>query len=130
MANLNDLDLKICAKQTDLPELEGDTLVFVREKSVSITASRTLTLDDAEQFIVADSTSAVVVTIPTNAAVALPVGTEIAVLRKGTGTATITAASGVTLNGTSAGSKPIGSQYGTVALRKIDTDAWIIAGDI
>jgi len=135
MANLNDLDLKICAKQTDLPELEGDTLVFVREKQIVVTSGeRVLTLDDAEQFIVADTTNGgFSIRIPANADVPFPIGTEIAILRYGASGLTITGTGSIAINGdTNPATRPktIGSQWGTAALRKIGADAWIIAGDI
>lgn len=132
MAELENLDIKLAAKQTDLPEMESETLVFVREKQVIVTSGvRQLTLDDAEQFIVADTTNGgFSISIPTNAQVAFPIGTEIAILRFGASALNIISSSPVTVNGVAPSSVDIANRWGTVALRKIDTDAWIIAGDI
>ena len=87
-----------------------------------------------------NSSSAVNVTIPTNTTVGFAVGTEIEVVRYGTGTVTIKAATGVTVkydaNGTAtsvAGSSvsvPIKSQYTSVVLKKMATNEWLVQGAI
>jgi uncharacterized protein YraI len=71
--------------------------------------------------------AAIALTIPLNATVAFPVGTEILLTQLGAGQITVAAASGATVNGRS-GLKTAG-QYATVSLVKIGTDAWLIAGD-
>lgn len=135
MAELENLDIKFGAKQSDVPALEGDTLVFVREKQIIVTSGvRELTLDDAEQFIVADTTNGgFSIKIPTNADVPFPIGTEIAILRYGASGLTIIGSGSIAINGdTDPATRPkqIQNQWGTAAIRKIDSDAWIIAGDI
>jgi len=84
-------------------------------------------VDDGKVFALTNATSTVV-TIPTNATQAFPIGTEIAFIAVEVGTYTITADTGVTLNLVSAGSQVIDGQAGTVAIIKIMADAWIIAG--
>ena len=86
---------------------------------------------DATQFegvTEINSGSAVVGTIPANATTALPLNEFCNITRLGAGAATITAASGVTLNGISAGSAEITSQYDGVVIRQRATDVWIIQG--
>lgn len=72
------------------------------------------------------SASANTFTIPTNASVAFVVGNTLTVFRSGAGVTTIQATAGVTLNGTSGGSKTINAQYQGVLLQKKATDTWYI----
>ena len=62
------------------------------------------------------------VTIPTNAAVAYPIGTEIYIRQAGTGTLTLTT-TGLTINGT----VPTWAQHVEVKFRKVATDTWDVA---
>lgn len=90
--------------------------------------SRTLALTDVGKTLQMTNGSARVYTIPANAAVAFPTGTEINVARMGSGSLTITADTGVTLNGASAGSCTIDAQYKGASLRKTATNTWAIVG--
>ncbi len=95
----------------------------------SKTASFTLALTNAGEFLQINSAAAVTVTIPANAAVALPVGTELEACRYGAGTVTFAPASGVTLRSVDSVTT-IGNQYGCVALKKLATDTWLLSGDL
>ena len=112
--------------------LDGNTKVTAAQASASIvnvTSSKTLALTDAGTFQKVNSSSAVTVTIPTNASVAFPTGTEIELCRYGSGSVTVAAASGVTIY--SVGSyKSIADRYGCACLKKLDTNVWLLAGDI
>lgn len=94
------------------------------------TTSNTLVLSDNYRVILQQSTNPNTVTIPTNASVALPVGSLIEIWQVGAGATTIAAAGGVTLNGVTAGSGTITARYGAVTLRKIATNSWLVAGAI
>jgi hypothetical protein len=83
----------------------------------------TLAIDDID--VTMDNASPNVVTIPTNASIAYPVNTVITIAQLGVGATTITGDTGVTVNGVSAGSIVIGSQYGSTVLTKAATDAWV-----
>lgn len=74
--------------------------------------------------------SALVCTIPLNATVAFAVGDTIPFVRLASGTATIDAATSVTLNGVSGGSCTIQTQYQGALLKKIGTDSWVVSGDV
>jgi len=87
----------------------------------------TLALTDQGGLVTLSNAAAIALTIPLNATVAFPVGTEILLTQLGAGQVTVAAASGATVNGRS-GLKTAG-QYATVSLVKIATDAWLIAGD-
>lgn len=86
----------------------------------------TLQSSDAGCLITVTGSAARTVNIPAT----LPLGTEIEIMKYGTGTVTVQAASGVTLNGTSAGSKQITEQYTSAVLKAITSTAWVIQGAI
>ena len=90
----------------------------------------TLVLSDAGNTVTMSNASANTLTIPTNASVAFDVGTVVNVIMLGAGATTIAGATGVTLNGVSAGSGAINTQYQGVSLLKIATDTWVASGDI
>ena len=91
------------------------------------TAAFTLALADAGKFILLDSASAQVVTVPTNATVAFLVGTTITVMQWGAGQVSFAGAGGVTIQRT--GPK-IAAQYGAASLTKINTDIWALYGNL
>ena len=93
-------------------------------KMIAVTANRTLSASDAGCFLYVTGTRTI--TIPNS----LTAGTEIEIMNYGTGTVTVVAASGVTLNGASAGSKTIDSQYTSAVLKAITATAWVIQGAI
>ena len=87
----------------------------------------TLALTDAQGIVTMSSASANTLNIPTNASVALPVGTMVEVWRLGAGATTIDAPTGVTLNGVNGGNVSLSAAYSPATLRKIGTDSWLIA---
>jgi len=87
-----------------------------------------LALTDAGQIVTMDNASANVLTIKPDATVAFVVGTVIEVVQIGAGVTTITADTGVILNGVSTGSGAISARYAGVSLLKIDTDTWVMSG--
>lgn len=91
---------------------------------VSKSAAYTLQSSDAGCLLTVTGTTTI--TIPST----LPLGTEIEIMNYGTETVTVAAASGVTLNGTSAGSKTIPEQYTSAVLKAITATAWVIQGAI
>ena len=91
----------------------------------------TLVLTDQEnKTIWMLSGASQITTIPLNSSVAFPLGTKISVMREGVGTVAITGATGVTVNGVSAGSVSINNIYQGATLSKRGTDIWIVTGDI
>lgn len=91
-------------------------------------ATYTFVLGDADNVVVGNSASAQTFTLPTDASVAFPTWSQIAVVQRGSGKVTITGASGVTVNGTSAGSAGVPDQYKSVIALKVDTNVWIVLG--
>jgi hypothetical protein len=74
--------------------------------------------------------SANVLTIPTNATAAFPVGTPIEVRQIAAGVTTIDGDTGVTVNGVSGGAGSIAARWQGVSLLKTGTDTWIASGAI
>lgn len=94
---------------------------------VAVSASKTLALSDAGTVQNCTNASAITITIPNNATVEFSTGTELAILRRGTGTVTISPANGVTMNSKDS-KNGIDGQYASCALKKIDTDIWMLVG--
>ena len=113
-------------------DLDTNSKVKAEQASSSIntiTADATLALTDAGKFIKINSSSAVTVTIPLNSSVAFPAGTEIEFCRYGTGTVTFAGASGVTIVSLDS-ELTISDRYCTAALKKLDTDEWLLTGSL
>ncbi len=90
------------------------------------TTSYTLALEDT--YVRMNSTGALTLTVPDNASVAIPIGTQITVVAANTGKVTVAAASGVTVltNET----YKLRKQGSAVTLTKVDANAWDLAGDV
>jgi hypothetical protein len=93
------------------------------------TTALTGALTDAGNVVFMNNAAANVFTIPANATVAFAVDTQIDIVMEGAGVTTITADTGVTLNGVSAGSGAISAQYSAVTIIKRATDTWIMFGN-
>lgn len=89
--------------------------------------SYTLVLADAGKLVELNNAAAITLTIPTNASVAFPVGTQVNILQTGAGQVTVSGA-GVTINGTP-GLK-LRTQWASATLVKRGTDTWVIMGDL
>jgi hypothetical protein len=88
----------------------------------------TLALGDAGKIVEVGNASAITVTIPTNASVAYPIGTQITLLQTGAGQITVSGPSGGTLNATP-GTK-LRAQWSSATLLKRATDTWVLIGDL
>jgi hypothetical protein len=92
------------------------------------TASYTLVLGDKYKIVEVSNASANNLTVPLNATVAYPVGTEINIVQTGAGQTTVVATVGVTINGTP-GLK-LRAQWSAATLIKRATDTWVLIGDL
>lgn len=90
----------------------------------------TLVLADRGKLVTMNNASANLLTIPTNASVAFPVGVSIPVLMIGAGVTSIKGATGVTVNGVSAGTVAMSTRYQGASLYKAATDTWIVSGNV
>jgi hypothetical protein len=93
------------------------------------TASYTLALTDQNDIVEMNVASANNLTVPLNATVAFPIGTEIAITQYGAGKTTIVATGGVTLR-SAGGLLSIGAQYAMVTLLKVGTNEWYVVGNL
>jgi len=102
--------------------------------SADQTADYTLVLNDSYQTLIPmNKATAIALKIPTNASVAIPVGSVVTVLNKGAGTCTISAVTSGTTTVLSAGAtaaSPTLAQYKSAALIKTATDTWYVVGAI
>ena len=112
--------------------LEGSALSMAAAVPVTVNAqtgtSHTAALADAQALVTMDNAGANTFTLPTNAAVAFPVGTMISVKQKGAGVTTGEAPSGGTLNGVTDGSCAFSAQWATLTFTKLGTDEWTVDG--
>jgi hypothetical protein len=93
------------------------------------TDSYALVLADANKLITITSGGATTLTVPLNANQTFPIGTVIAVASLGIGTVTV-AGDGVVSVLSNGGLLAINGQYAVVALFKIATDTWLLAGNL
>ena len=98
------------------------------------TASYTAVLANNGQVVTMNNASANTFSIPTNASVAFPVGTQINVLQIGAGQTTIQAVTSGTTSilstGATAAAPKIRARYGMATCIKASTDLWYVVGDI
>lgn len=91
------------------------------------TASYTLVLGDVGKMVEMNVAGANNLTIPLNATVAFPIGSQILVSQYGAGQTTIVATGGVTIRSQS-GYLDIATQYSCVTLIKVGTNEWYLFG--
>jgi hypothetical protein len=108
-------------------QVVGNTNVPDIQNSSTVTANYTLALADANTNVDVNLGTAITITVPTNATVALPIGTRIRVTQIGAGQVTI-AGAGVTFN--TARTLTTRAQYSVIELRKRSTDTWVVSGDL
>jgi hypothetical protein len=98
------------------------------------TASYTAVLANNSQVVTMNNASANTFSIPTNASVAFPIGTQINVLQIGAGQTTIQAVtSGTTTiqsTGATAAAPKLRVRYSAATCLKAGTDLWYVFGDI
>jgi hypothetical protein len=94
----------------------------------------TFVLADNGKLVTASNAATQTYSIPTNASVAFPVGTQINILQLGAGQVTINAVtSGTTTissTGATATAPKLRAQYSAATCIKTGTDTWVVTGDI
>lgn len=96
---------------------------------VSKTADYTVTKDDSGKTISVDSSSDVIITIPANSTTAFIVGQKIEIVRIGSGNVSISGELGVNIY-SKFNNKKIAAQYSGAVITKIDTNTWLLIGDL
>ncbi len=95
----------------------------------------TFVLADADnKLVTASNASAQTYSIPTNASVAFPIGTQLNLIQIGAGQVTINAVTSGTTSvlstGATAAAPKLRAQYSVATLIKAGTDLWYVTGDI
>jgi hypothetical protein len=96
---------------------------------IAKTENYTIAKADAGKTISVTSSSDVVITIPTNSTTPFVIGQKIEILRNGSGNVSVAGAVGVILNSKNS-NKKIAAQYSGAVISKIDTNTWILIGDL
>ena len=91
-------------------------------------ASYTLVLADKAKVVEMSVGSANNLTVPLNATVAFPVGTQIHIVQTGSGQTTVVATGGVTIN--SATTLKLRAQWSAATLVKRAENTWVLVGDL
>jgi hypothetical protein len=118
-------DENFAATVTTSLGLKVDSVTPISQKTASYTLS---SLTERDDLIEMGSASALTLTIPTNAAIAYPIGTSIDILQTSTGQVTIAGAAGVTVNATP-GLK-LRTQWSSATLFKRAENTWVVFGDL
>ncbi len=106
-------------------DLSKLAVATIDEKS----ANYTLVLTDATKFIKMNVATANTVTVPTNASVAWPVGTQIHIIQYGAGKTQVIPVSGTVILYATPGAY-LRAQYSSATLLKCDTNIWMLMGDL
>ena len=124
----------ITLEQMGAAALEGGKVKAEQASAamVSVSADTTLALSHAGKCVLIQS-GAVSITVPADAAVSFPTGTEIEIIRYSGSACTLKAASGVALLHQSLGSVTeiaLAERYTVVGLKKVGTNNWVITGGV
>jgi hypothetical protein len=111
-------------------KMEINATITAKTASYTLAAAeKTLTDAGAQLVMHMDSASGLSLTIPTNAAVAFPLGVRIGWYQKGAGQLTIAPDTGVTMRSPMNANKSY-AQYSMGYIEKIATNEWVLGGDI
>jgi len=101
---------------------------IIRTINAQAGTTYTLALADAGKIVTSANSGTQVITIPPNGTIPFPTGTQIDIYNLGTGIASITGGTGVTLNGVSTGTGAMNAQYAAVTIFKVNTNIWLMTG--
>jgi len=110
-----------------LPDATGTVALQDLAFNAQTGTTYTFVLADAGKMITSSNGSAQTLTVPPNSSVAYATGTQIIVQAIGSGTATLAAGSGVTINSKDS-NMDIDGQYAAATLIKTATDTWSLIG--
>ncbi len=121
----DDLDTKTTAIEAAIADVEANAGNLKYLVTNAQGSGYTLVLADAGKLI--EMSGGGTLTIPTNASVPFPVGTQITVLQTGASQVTIAPAGTVTAN-SSGGYLKVAAQWSAVTLVKRATNSWVALG--
>ena len=96
----------------------------------SSSTSYTLLLSDDGKLVEMTSSSSNTIYIPTDASVAFPIGTQITVLRAGTGSTAIAASASATTTVNATPGLNLRAQWSSAVLVKRAANSWVVLGDL
>lgn len=131
------IDTSVTADLTTAQTLTNKTLtapIINLSLNAQTGTTYTFVLTDNGKLVTASNASAQTYSVPTNASVAYPVGTQINIIQIGAGQVTIQAVTSGTTTIASTGASAIApklrAQYSSATLIKAATDLWYVLGDI
>lgn len=95
----------------------------------SIVADYTLQLSDAGKTLNVNSSADITITVPPNSAVPFVIGQRLDLMRTGSGNVTFAQGAGVVIQSKNS-NKKIAARYSAGTLIKLDTNTWILIGDL
>lgn len=111
------------------PPAGGGGLITVDTDWSFFTFSRTATATDHNRILEPQSSNNLTFFLPDDTAEAIPVGTLITLVRRGTGALAVEVAGAATVNG-GTDSYRIAGQFGAASIYKRAADSWIITGQV
>jgi hypothetical protein len=110
-------------------ELDAVATAMIAINAQTGTTYTTVLADDGK-LVTCDNAASIALTIPPNSSVAYGIGTQINIMQMdATGTVTITAGAGVTLQSDGAKLKT-NAQYAVATCLKIASDTWVVVGNL
>jgi hypothetical protein len=109
-------------------KIEAENFVVTNKMNNQTGTTYTLALSDICKLVSLTNANPISVTIPTDAAVGIPIGSQIDLMQGGVGKVTFSGA-GVTIN-SKGGNKSIGAQWVGVTLIKTAANVWTLFGDL
>jgi hypothetical protein len=131
------IDTAVTADLTTAQTLTNKTLtapVINLALNAQTGTTYTFVLTDNGKLVTASNAAAQTYSIPTNASVAYPIGTQINLIQIGAGQVTVSAATPGTTTISSNAATPAGpkcrNQFAALTCIKVATDVWYVIGDI
>ena len=115
--------------QTLIPKEQLDQSLLVARGAVNAQTGTTYTLVIGDEYLDGvrmTNAAANTLTLPPNSAVAFPVGTKVLITQGGTGSTTIAAGAGVTINAPSTVTLAIDEQWESRVCQKIQENEWLL----
>lgn len=100
------------------------------EPSVTDSGAADYVLALNDRIVTRSRATAQTLTVPLNATVAIPIGTQVHGIQTGAGALTVQAAGGVTINRRAFFTAVAAGQFSAFTLRKVAANVWNLSGDL
>lgn len=97
---------------------------------IPVTASRSISVNDAGSYLLADNPADIILTVPDDASLSLPIGSDIAIEQHNDGLVELSPASGVAINVAAGFGLKTGGKYAVVSLKKVAANTWTLFGNL